>query len=721
MIKLNSFALKIFSFVLLFLIIAAVPVSAEYYQSGLVDFIQGKHQITVPIFSPAGEISLSSEKEAVLMASGSEDFKLEKGKKYSVTQGEVKAKKPEIKSGWGVQIMASSSEESALQFKNQVKIDFEEQVIVKKEGELYKVLAGAFSEREKAEEFQQRLQQEDYNGWVREIELQNGETAPEEKEVKNVVTAQSDNQEIGEGLNLYDADGQKIREAHVFKIKGQFEVNDRKMEGEFQFGPIGNSVLFSYKTDLEEMTAYLLQNSFDEGTPSEALKAQAVLYRTSLLYELENQGARLENINDLDFGRLKPIFKEAAAATKNQVLVRNEEFYYNSDSSLKGLNKPRVGIIPLSEADYDYQEIINYYYERAEMADLTELLDSELKFNARINRGLNFKEIRQMSWFGPRVITVVDYDPAVDGLNLKPVLARGVVPGREDLGDIIRNNSALAGVNGGYFHHSGRPLGILYTEGELVSEPLYKRTALLIDRDQNLSFEQVEWEGELLVEELSRSFNLNGINRSAGSDEVIVFNSYFGGKMPALSEGYYDLVVRSGRILGTEKKQGAETPIPPDGYIIRVGSQRNEMINLIPELKGKNIELNNSFSPDLENNNIQHAVGGGPRLLENGEIKITGEEEKFQPDILNGRAPRTALGITEDNRLLMLTIDGRQSALSIGMTLEETAEILKEMGAVEAMNLDGGASSRMVIRGFTMNSPSGDRLISNGVIVGREQ
>ena len=68
----------------------------------------------------------------------------------------------------------------------------------------------------------------------------------------------------------------------------------------------------------------------------------------------------------------------------------------------------------------------------------------------------------------------------------------------------------------------------------------------------------------------------------------------------------------------------------------------------------------------------------------------------------------------------MLTIDGRQSALSIGMTLEETAELLKELGAVEAMNLDGGASARMVIRGFTMNSPSADRLISNGVIVNKE-
>ena len=253
------------------------------------------------------------------------------------------------------------------------------------------------------------------------------------------------------------------------------------MQGEFQFGPLGSSVLFSYKTELEELTAYLLQSTFNAGAPEEALKAQAVLYRTSLLYQLETQGARLENLSNLNFGRLSPVFKEAAAATSGQVLVRNNEFYYNSDFSLKNLSRPRAGIVPLAQADYDYQEIINYYYDRAEMAELNELIDSELKFTARINRGLHFKEIRQMSWSGPRVITVVDYDLSVEELNLKPVLAQGVVPGREDLGDIIRSHSALAGVNGGYFHYSGRPLGLLYLDGVLVSEPLYQRTALLID------------------------------------------------------------------------------------------------------------------------------------------------------------------------------------------------------------------------------------------------
>jgi len=726
--KLKLFNPKILCFILVILILTALPAAAEFYQSGLVDFIQGKHRITVPIFSPAEKITLTAEADTILMAAGADNFKLEAGKEYYITQGEIsvqqkaeKIREPEAKNGWGVQIMASSSEENALEYKNQAELDFEEQVVVKKEAELFKVLAGAFNEREKAAEFKQQLQEAGYNGWVREIELQSDENERQPEKVENLVTVQRGSQEVGEGLNFYNSDGEKIREAHIFKIKGQFEVNDQKMQGEYQFGPIANSVLFSYKTDLEDLTAHLLQSSFNPGAPEAALKAQAVLYRTALLYRLESQGARLENMNGLNFGRLSPIYKEAAAATEAQVLIKNAKFYYKSDFSFKEIGRPRAGIVPLAQADYEYQEIINYYYERAELAELPELLDSEVKFTARIDRGLHFKEIRQMSWAGPRVITVVDYDLSADKLKLKPVLAQEVVPGREDLGEIIRKNSALAGVNGGYFHYSGRPLGLLYLDGILVSEPLYNRTSLLIDRNKKLSFAQVDWQGEFEIAELSRSFNLSGVNRSGSAGEVIVFNSYYGARMPALNEGYYDIVVRSGEILGTETEPGIETPIPPDGYIIRVGSEKNELINLIAELKGKTAELKHNFSPDLEAKGILHAVGGGPRLLADGEVKITGGEERFQPDILNGRAPRTALGLTEDNHLLMLTIDGRQSTLSIGMTLEETAETLKDLGAVEAMNLDGGASARMVIRGFTMNSPSAERLISNGVIVNKDE
>ncbi len=719
--KLKFLKPRIFCFLFLILILTAVPVSAEFYQTGLVDFIQGKHLITVPIFSPLETVNIKAGADTVLTAAGADDLKLETGKEYYITQGEVKLKQAELKNGWGVQIMASSSEENALDFKNQAEMDFEEQILVKKEAELFKVLAGAFTERKMAEEFQQQLQEAGYNGWVREIELQQAENDAKLQKTEKLITAEETAASETElGLNLYNSEGEKLRAAHVFKIRGEFEAESQQMEGEFQFGPIGNSVLFSYKTDLEELTAYLLQNSFNPGAPLEALKAQAVIYRTSLLFQLESQGARLEKMNALNFGRISPIFKEAAAATAKEVLIRKDEFYYNSDFSFKEISRPRAGIVPLAQAKYSYQEIINYYYDRAELANLNELIDSELKFTARINRGLHFKEIRQMSWSGPRVITIVDYDLKVKELKLKPVLAQEIVPGREDLGDIIRKNSALAGVNGGYFHYSGRPLGLLYLDGKLVSEPLYNRTALLIDQDQNLSFSQVKWEGELQVPELSQSFSLDGVNRSGTTAETVVFNSYYGSRMPALAEAYYDIVVRAGKILGIENESGSETPIPPDGFVLRVGSEKSKLVNLIPELKGKTAELINNFSPSFKEDDILHAVGGGPRLLAGGEVAITGEEEKFQSDILNGRAPRTALGLTADNHLLMLTIDGRQSALSIGMSLEETAQILKELGAVEAMNLDGGASARMVVRGFTMNSPSADRLISNGVIVNKE-
>ena len=73
-------------------------------------------------------------------------------------------------------------------------------------------------------------------------------------------------------------------------------------------------------------------------------------------------------------------------------------------------------------------------------------------------------------------------------------------------------------------------------------------------------------------------------------------------------------------------------------------------------------------------------------------------EERFQNDILNSRAPRTALGIRADGSLLLVTVNGRNPGISVGMTLEELAELMIELGAVDAMNLDGGGSTTMVIR-----------------------
>ena len=83
-------------------------------------------------------------------------------------------------------------------------------------------------------------------------------------------------------------------------------------------------------------------------------------------------------------------------------------------------------------------------------------------------------------------------------------------------------------------------------------------------------------------------------------------------------------------------------------------------------------------------------------------------EEQIAPDIARGRAPRTALGLKKDGTLLMLVVDGRSSASS-GMTLAELAQYLINLGAVSAVNYDGGGSSEMVINGKLVNKPSDGR------------
>jgi exopolysaccharide biosynthesis protein len=100
-------------------------------------------------------------------------------------------------------------------------------------------------------------------------------------------------------------------------------------------------------------------------------------------------------------------------------------------------------------------------------------------------------------------------------------------------------------------------------------------------------------------------------------------------------------------------------------------------------------------------------------------VEITGEAEQFKDDILKGRAPRTAIGITADQRLLLVTVNGRQPHISVGMTLDELANLLIELGALEAMNLDGGGSTTMTVRNLVLNLPSDgkERAVSNAIVV----
>ena len=100
------------------------------------------------------------------------------------------------------------------------------------------------------------------------------------------------------------------------------------------------------------------------------------------------------------------------------------------------------------------------------------------------------------------------------------------------------------------------------------------------------------------------------------------------------------------------------------------------------------------------------AVGGGPVLLQNGEIRITNNEElKFAGKAINDKHPRTAMGYTKNSKLIILVVQGRSES-SGGATLSQEAQILKDLGCWEALNLDGGGSSCLLVNGKETIKPS---------------
>ncbi|RJE72948.1 hypothetical protein BGP76_03090 [Reichenbachiella sp. MSK19-1] len=103
--------------------------------------------------------------------------------------------------------------------------------------------------------------------------------------------------------------------------------------------------------------------------------------------------------------------------------------------------------------------------------------------------------------------------------------------------------------------------------------------------------------------------------------------------------------------------------------------------------------------------NANAAVGGGPILLKNNELITDYGPEMFQSDITTSKAPRTAIGYTADNKVIMVVVDGRQTH-SKGVTLPYLAKIMKGLGCVDAMNLDGGGSSVMAANKEVINQPS---------------
>ncbi len=145
--------------------------------------------------------------------------------------------------------------------------------------------------------------------------------------------------------------------------------------------------------------------------------------------------------------------------------------------------------------------------------------------------------------------------------------------------------------------------------------------------------------------------------------------------------------------------------IPKNGFILSIN---NSMIKTFDNTFANKdtLKLLLDFLPKIKN--IRTLVGGWPRIIEDGKNiapyvdSLEGTFYKFS----KVKHPRTGIGFSKDSTIIYLvTVDGRQESMS-GMSLNEFADFMLSLGAYQALNLDGGGSTTMVVNGKIVNSPS---------------
>ncbi|WP_144240137.1 phosphodiester glycosidase family protein [Haladaptatus cibarius] len=351
-------------------------------------------------------------------------------------------------------------------------------------------------------------------------------------------------------------------------------------------------------------------------------------------------------------------------------------------------------------------------------SDLGEIRDATLaassddaiivqKRSTRVAPGITLDasvRLTERGWLDCDVLTVT-----MDGETGVTLLSSGVTE-RDTVPNLAEESNAVAGVNGDFFYigESDAPVGAEIGDGNLRSGPATGREHTVAVGDDGLArLARVILDGAVRFH--GTSYSLNSLNQpDIPADGLGLYTSLWG---DAERTGEAEVVVRNGVVTSTSTSPGSAT-IPNDGSVL-VG--RGTSADALSTLStGDAVSV--SYGPQTDADaSLQAAVGGSTVLLRDGEIPSGLDDGRLEP--------RTAVGVSEDGlTLYLLVVDGRQRD-SRGASLKELAEAMRDLGATDALNFDGGGSSTLVARNSgeesvsVRNDPSdgAPRPVSNGL------
>jgi hypothetical protein len=348
---------------------------------------------------------------------------------------------------------------------------------------------------------------------------------------------------------------------------------------------------------------------------------------------------------------------------------------------------------------------------------------------------------------GPWIVNVVRADLRRPELALRQVRARDSLRGRERASDMVRRLTAtgahvLAAVNADFFdlksgeNENNQVIDGEWWKGLKVTDSPYDtydnvHAQFALDSARRPSIGRFLFDGRAWARGvMTPVLTLNAV--SAGTYEgTALFTPRYGAATPrdttratvevplvaVGSRGDTALYLRRGAAAST-----SGSPIPRDGAVLAGYGTRTAQVQAMAD--GDTVRVLLGTIPRAARGRPALVIGGWPRILLDGR-NVAGDAAVLEGTIsrnAEARHPRTAVGYSRDGTtLFLLTVDGRSTA-SVGMTLVELAELMRRLGAWQALNFDGGGSTTMVIDGAIVNAPSdasGEREVGNALVLVR--
>lgn len=353
------------------------------------------------------------------------------------------------------------------------------------------------------------------------------------------------------------------------------------------------------------------------------------------------------------------------------------------------------------------------------------LLVSEEILNKIVGPGIRHLKFYESK--GPWAIDVLEVDLTNPDLQIESVKANDSVVGREKTSTMARRKDwkghwVVGAINADFFNPDGSPTNCQIVSGTILKTP-NKYSVLGFYENLKPFIEILKYNGMVISQQ--DIHQINGINRGRDTNELLVYNHYFGAntntniwgtelRFRAIDNWAVNDTFRV-KVVDIDSTQGSQN-IPGNGGVLSGhGLSRYWLLKTVSI--GDTLKLILNLMPIKER--ILAIVGGIPRIIRDGKISI--EEGYSDSNFATFRHPRTAVGFSQDStKMFLFTVDGRQPGYSVGMSLKEVAEFLINLGVYQAINLDGGGSTTMVVHNKIVNRPSdtnGERAVSNALLL----